>query len=42
MFETFYQAISKITKERTAMPAEDVLSLYKSLMDLTIQVQFNF
>ena len=38
MFDTFYQAISRITQERKTMPAEDVLSLYKSLMDLTIQV----
>lgn len=38
MFETFFAAISRITQERKSMPAEDVLSLYKSLMDLTIQV----
>ena len=38
MFETFFGAISRITQERKSMPAEDMLSLYKSLMDLTIQV----
>ncbi len=38
MFDVFFSAISRITQERKSMPAEDVLSLYKSLMDLTIQV----
>jgi vacuolar protein sorting-associated protein 35 len=38
MFDVFFAAISRITQERKSMPAEDVLSLYKSLMDLTIQV----
>jgi hypothetical protein len=38
MFETFYAAISRITSERKSMPTEDVLALYKSLMDLTIQI----
>lgn len=38
MFDTFFTAIAKLTQERTAMPIEHVLALYKSLMDLTIQV----
>lgn len=39
MFETFFNCISRISSERQSMAAEDLLALYRSLMDLTIQVK---